>query len=245
LVLNTETWVIWCYECKKEIYVDSHKKLYEAVEYVKKINERPNKQTTSRTAMNSAGPTFGVVNKAAFKERQQLLTSSVPGASLTATTTTTSAAASVASSSAVASSLPKVKGLANLGNTCFFNSVMQCLSQTHPLTQLIDLQCPKGVGFTVPGLPAAGGVNDRLLSGEADSDAEEEEEGGGSKEVDNGEEEFFSFYPVNKSENAADIPELNLQLAEGEFVKLYFIFSIDNLNLQLERLYHKGYGIFF
>ena len=30
MVLNTETWVIWCYECKKEIYVDSHKKLYEA-----------------------------------------------------------------------------------------------------------------------------------------------------------------------------------------------------------------------
>jgi hypothetical protein len=27
--MNTETWTIWCYACSREIYVDSHKKLYE------------------------------------------------------------------------------------------------------------------------------------------------------------------------------------------------------------------------
>merc|ERR1712098_48578 len=49
------------------------------------------------------------------------------------------------------SNLPKIKGLNNLGNTCFFNSVMQCLSQTHVLTELIDLQVSQGANLHVPG----------------------------------------------------------------------------------------------
>ena len=187
LVLNTETWVLWCYECRKEIYVDSHKKLYEAVEYVKKINEQPNKQTTSRNAAAGAasagGSSFGVVNKAAFKERQLIISAE-------------SNVAAAATSTTPAPLLPKAKGLANLGNTCFFNSVMQCLSQTHQLTQLIDLQCAKGVSFVVPGLPAA-----PLRRGDELNSWEGEEVGGGGEAV---------------SLSASDMVDLNLQLAEGD-----------------------------
>lgn len=125
LALNTDSWAIWCYECQTEIYVDTHKKLYESVEFVRKQKDQPSKPPIQ---IKSATVPFGGVIK------------SVKDGSNTSTSN---------SNISIGNSLPlqRVKGLNNLGNTCFFNSVMQCLSQTHVLTQYIDLQVTQGVNF--------------------------------------------------------------------------------------------------
>lgn len=131
LAVNVDTWSIWCYECQTEIYVDSHKKLYEAVEYIKKIKQQGNKLVSSISPKGGNSGSFGGVVKTLGKP--------VAGAA----------------SSSPRCGLPlRVKGLNNLGNTCFFNSVMQCLNQTHLLTHLLDIQAAKGVTFKIPGSEA-------------------------------------------------------------------------------------------
>ncbi len=124
--VNVQTWSLYCYECKDDLFIDSYKKLREAVEMVKRTAEV---KSVNKPASNSA------LKKPALGNNASNMIKSPSGTSF---------------NSAEAVKVQKARGLTNLGNTCFFNAVMQCLTQSHPLNHVLDQHCQKGAAFCTP-----------------------------------------------------------------------------------------------
>jgi len=142
LALNSTYFAVWCYKCDLAVSPTSTKKLQACVDMVKrectKNKSQPSEEDKNllNTSLSSVEPSVTTT------EMGTIVTSS-----------SNSGSASFVSVAPVVDleSLPRVRGLTNLGNTCFFNAVLQCLSQTPFLLEVLKESSEPGEKFSLPG----------------------------------------------------------------------------------------------
>ena len=140
IFLHLLDWTLFCFECKDTLYIDSFKRLREAVEVTKRMTENKNVQNPNNSN-NPANKKLPGGPSAAGQPAVGL------GQPMAANSSKSSNLTKKSSDNAVNNSNneQKTRGLNNLGNTCFFNSIMQCLNQSHYLGQVLERHCKKGM----------------------------------------------------------------------------------------------------
>ncbi|XP_063004314.1 ubiquitin carboxyl-terminal hydrolase 16 isoform X3 [Melospiza melodia melodia] len=117
LVLNLDNWSVWCYPCDNEVPYKTSTLLGQTVDFVRKqvgidsshaVEKQENKEVENKKVEKDSKNKQG--KEVSLKEEN---------------------------SPSTANGEVTVKGLSNLGNTCFFNAVMQNLSQTPVLRELL------------------------------------------------------------------------------------------------------------
>ncbi|KAJ8027110.1 Ubiquitin carboxyl-terminal hydrolase 16 [Holothuria leucospilota] len=145
LALSFATWQVWCYKCDDEVPSSDWKKFVECSDWLKK---QLGVSKSDRLGFSSKKK--GKEKDADKEEDRKQKSTPNP----------------VEKNSASS----KVKGLVNLGNTCFFNAVMQNLTQTHVLRSVLSEKWAVGKQVDIP--------LDTHLDLEAPNDEDKSEEDG-------------------------------------------------------------------
>lgn len=168
VVLNTTTFQLWCYDCDSDIAVPRRKKqIYELIEFIKDERNKLKKAENINciSSVLSIGKTLQeTISSASIQnslipqqnnEIASIASTANNGSTLIETILIPQQQKSVGSSSSTQQSaikeLPRVRGLTNLGNTCFFNAVLQCLARTPYLIHVLNTASTAGENFELPG----------------------------------------------------------------------------------------------
>ncbi|KAM9320362.1 ubiquitin carboxyl-terminal hydrolase 16 [Gastrophryne carolinensis] len=137
LVLSIGDWTVWCYLCDIEVHYSSSGRLRQLVDFIQRMSK------INAKVLKKVLPTqddLPVETKQEKDDRQKIDDPNRP------------AKGDNPASYPNDGKEVTVKGLSNLGNTCFFNAVMQNLSQTPTLRELLhEVKCPgKAITVQVP-----------------------------------------------------------------------------------------------